>query len=733
MTEQENLKLSKLKKVSLLIPPILLIITNIFLFGPYTIYRGNIDEMAISLSTLLGYFSIIAIILFIILNVIGIFLSEQILKRYISILFILGVLLWFQGNILAWNYGIIGKADIDWTRYAWRGWVDSAIWILVIAYAVFFFKKIYGITRTASIALISLQTLFLAISSIQHPQVWKNKAEHIKPPEEIFEFSSTQNVIHIILDELQSDVFQEIIEKDTNYYYNVFDGFTFFKETVGSFPTTIMSVPAFYSEEIYHNDKPIWDFVDSVYIGKTIPNVLAKNGFDVDLAAEQKWYGLGQHTIWYNIPVPYGVSNIEYEFINSAQLMGLVFFRYSPHFLKNSSSSWLLNFHLLNIKETESYEAMRHLSQREFLQDMIDNMSVNRSKPVYKYIHLTTTHWPAVMNINCEYTGKIRPWNWNNIKIQVKCSLDHFINFITRLKQLGIYDASLIVIHADHGYWRIPNSINQVQLQNLNLRKMKDFQNDEDFAQKVCSSLPLLMVKLPNSKSPLKTSTALTAITDIPSTITSALKINADFKGRSVFDIKPEEKRERKYYYYYELNQSGDDYFDRIDEYSINGSARDKASWRFISTSLPPGTPQKTKKIDFGTPSAAPFLQSRWGTKETDPKNQNMTYQWALGNSAWLSIPLPKTQTRFTANVKSLFPKETQSVTVKVDGQEIGSWKNSTQWEWEQHSLTIPANDNRPSRSNIEFVFSIYRQPDQQETRLLALLFESITFEEEAE
>lgn len=731
MEKPIDIKLSKLQKIFTVLPPIILILSNIFLFGPFTIYQGNLSEFAISFTSIIHYYLLPSLILIVALSALGILLPDKLQKCYISILFILGILIWLQGNIFLWDYGVIGKGEIDWTKGAWRGWLDATVWIMLFISAILFYRYIYRFAKPASIALVSLQVALLIFNSVQQPEVWKGKNESSQSPDGIFQFSSKQNVIHIILDELQSDILQEIIEKDTSYYHNVFGGFTFFNETVGSFPTTIMSIPAFLSGQNYQSDVTIQDFIDTVYSGKTIPNVLYDHGFEVDLAAEQAWYGYGRHTNWYYIPVPYGVSINENARINSAYMMGLVILRHAPHFLKKPLSVRSLSLAMLSLNETESYEALRHLSHKAFLQDLIDNVSIKRNKPVYKLIHLTTTHWPIVINENCEFAGKILPFNWKNIKIQAKCSLDHFIQFLNKLKQMGIYDASLIIIHADHGYWKVPGSIKQVKIQNLVGQLDRDFPDEEDCAEKVCASLPFLSIKLPFSKGHMATSSAQAAITDVPATIGALLNLNEKFNGRSVFDIDPNEVRERKFYYYYELNHRGDKYFNRIDEYLIKGSARDRASWQFVSLHLPPGEIPPTGKIVFGTGTAARFLRSGWSFNEMDPDNKGLTYSWALGKSASLLLELPKTRVQLTANVKSFFSKESQSVTVKVDGEEVGTWKNSKQWEWEKHSVTIEADANRSKTSKVEFIFSIYREPDEKETRELALLFESITLEEQ--
>ena len=730
MADQNNSKLSIFRKTLSVLPPAIFILLNIFLFGPFTIYQGNIDEFAFSFPSIIRNFLFPSLILVSIVTMLGLFLSPKLHKRYVVILFMFGILIWLQGNIFVWDYGVFGKGEINWATAEGRKWIDTTTWIVLLLSAIIFYKQLYTITRSASILFVSLQTILLIYYSVQQPEIWKEKAISSRTPEGIYQFSSKQNVIHIILDELQSDIFQRVIAEDPNHYNSVFEGFTFFKEATGSFPTTIMSIPAYLSGQVYQTDVTIQDFVDTVYKGKTIPNVLFNKGYEVDLAAEQAWYGYGRHTNWYYIPVPYGVAIDEYEQANTDFMLNLILFRCSPYYVKRAIAGKLPEVAFFNQKEEQSYDALRHFSHKSFLQDLIDSMSVKRDKPLYKLIHLTTTHWPTVLNNNCEYAGEILPFTWKNIEIQAKCSLDHFIVYLDKLKSLGIYDSALIIVNADHGYWKIPNSKSQVSLQNLDKQLDKDFRDEEDFAEKMCASAPLMLIKLPHAKGPMKTSDALTAIYDMPATLSSLLHLNEKFTGKSVFEIDSNEVRDRRFYYYYEINLRGDKYFDRVDEYLIKGKARDRTSWQFAALHLPPGVMNATRKIVFGTDETFRFLRYGWSSNEMAPDKEGLTYNWAVGKYASIFLSLPKTPVKLTANVKTLFPKALQSVTVKVNGKEIGGWKNTKQWEWEKQSVMIQADEQRPEVSTVEFYFSIFRAPDQREDRLLALLFESITLGE---
>jgi len=727
---------SKKSNVKLVLAPALLIICNLFIFGPATIYSGNISEFNISLMDILKYYAVPGMIMLLIFLGISIALSRKYLSLYVALIFAVGVLLWLQGNIIVWDYGVFGKGDIDWTKDSWRGWVDGSLWLVLLTLACIFYKQVSRVATLTCTVLILLQMTMLIYTGIQRPEIWKKVHKTATaPPKEVFEFSTKQNVIHVILDEFQSTLFREIIDGDPEYYKTALEGFTFFEETTGSFPTTYMSLPALFSGQIYRNDVPIMEFINRVFKGETISNVLYDNGYEVDLIS-LGFSHLGRYSNYYSIPVPYGETKQLYERANSALMLDLVLFRYSPHFLKKSLYNNQLYLPVINLnKKNVTYkDGARHFAHKAFLQDLIVNMTVKRSKPVYKFIHLTTTHYPAVLNKDCEYAGKILPWKWENIKTQVRCSFEHFLKFLNKLRSSGVYESSFIILQADHGYYKVPRSQKQMLWKDGEKESNGPFtKNEEYFAKIVCSSLPLLAIKQPHSKGPLRISKAQTMLTDIPDTITSILNINAEFGGSSVFEIDPKETRKRPFQYYDKMNRAGDKYYDRIDEYVIKGSALNKTSWQFVSVHPSPEHSFQIKKINFGTPNASEFLLDGWGLDEKDSK-EGLTFNWALGNSASLRLSFPKDEVVFlTSKVKTLKFTQPQTITIKVDGIEIGSWTLSPSswdwsdpWYWEKHSILIEPDEHRADVSVIEFNFSQCRK-SVGNSRDLAVLFESIT------
>lgn len=701
--------------------PAVLIISTIFVFGPFVIYSGNVSEFRVSLIDILKYYAIPGFVLLAVFLSIGMALSKKYVKLYVSVIFAIGVLMWLQGNVFVWKYGLIDGQAFDWTKDQWRGWVDGSLWLLLPAFSIFFHKKLYRFVMPGSILLICLQAISLSFYSFQYPEIWKRSVpQDYVTPKGIYEFSSKRNVIQFILDAFQSDFFQDIIDEDRDYYNKALEGFTFFRETTGSFPTTYMSVPAILSGINYKNHIPMQDFVKLTLNGKTISNVLYDKGYEVDLVhggGRRYFEGRFSNAFWPGRL--YGKTKYQSR-DRAAFLMDLVLFRYVPHFLKPliyNDQSWLIQ--RINRRNFGSQLIFSH---REFLEDLIANMTPNRKDPVYKFIHIMTTHSPLVIDENCEYAGRVLPFTRKNLKIQLKCGLDDVIGFFEKLKFLGIYDSSLIVLQADHGAGV------ELAMKGTNSELDSDGFISGDYLTRVAASaLPLLAVKPPHSKGPLRISNAQAMLTDIPATISSILNLDERFPGRSVFDLDSKEIRERKTYHYtWQRTNWQDSYFYRLDEYIIKGSVFDRSSWRLGARYNPGNNLYETERVDFGTGDADRFLLIGWGRAERDPKVE-LTFNWALGNSSSIVLSLPKNEAvRLTANVRNFL--KSQTVSIIVDRKEIGTWELSPFWKWEKKNITIPPDDKRPDVSVVEFIFSQHRKtkPNENYKRPLAVLFESI-------
>ena len=78
-------------------------------------------------------------------------------RCYVAILAAIGGLLWLQGDVLIWGYGSLDGSFIDWQREAWKGYVDSSIWLAVLVAAVSWRRHLVPRVRSGVLLLLAIQ------------------------------------------------------------------------------------------------------------------------------------------------------------------------------------------------------------------------------------------------------------------------------------------------------------------------------------------------------------------------------------------------------------------------------------------------------------------------------------------------------------------------------------------------------------------------------------------------
>jgi len=700
----------------------------IFFFLPLRVYQGNLTEFDIPFLTILRVLAVPALVLLIVLGGLAMALPGKVHQRVVALFFALASLIWIQGYFLVWKYGLLDGQGIRWDKYPWQGWVDGFVWLAFLVLAVIFFKPVYKIAVGGSIALMAVLLLSSFLTDVRQikPSRVKEKSRTASIPRpSLFDFSPEHNVIQFVLDGFQSDFFKELAESDKKRFDQTFDGFTFFEDAIGVYPTTEMSVPAYLGGAIYKNNVPTKEFLADIFGGKTIGNVLFDEGYQVDIIGGPGpgYFRKTSFTNFYFIPVPYRGTKAQRERIGAAGLLDLALFRAAPHSLKKvvyHNQRWLFQRLMSGNDETR---AMRYFSHEAFLNDLVHQMRTAADTPVYKYIHLMTPHPPIFVNENCVFQPNL-PDTRESRKNQARCSLEPVMRFLDRLKDLGIYDSSFIILQADHG------AAQSVDMENTQTQETQMTTADTNSLSSMAGmALSLLAVKPPGSRGPMITSPAQVSLADIPATMSSLLKLETTFDGKSIFEIDPRETRKRTFFYYvWQHINWQKDFFDHLDEFEVEGSAHDQASWRHLRTYHSPESSYRADRIVFGTVDSALYRQFGWGPNLTDVNNE-YTYNWALGHSASVFLSLPKNAAmRLTARMKSQAFEGPQVITVKVDGKEAGKWELSPPWNMESRNLILAPDPGRPEVSVIEFSFSRCLS-GKEDAASLAVQFESMTLQ----
>ena len=582
--------------------PALLVPLQLLLFGPHTIYAGNVQEFSAPFWSLAVHLVPMILAAAGVLALIGVLLPARLFDYYVAGLVGLGVAIWAQGNLMVGDYGVLNGQDLDWSGHAWRNRYELPLWIGVPALSVIFARKISSTAVFASRVLIALQLVLLAYTAAQaDPEAratWKGA------PEAIFELSSKQNVFHFVLDGFQSDAFHDIVEAERAEMDRQYAGFTFFKNHMGAFPTTIVSIPAMLTGSVYRNQEPMRKFIAKEFERASIFRAMRDQGYQVD-AMSGLMYDNTSATNYYRLPTPY-VTYDAYVRFAGWQLADLALFRHAPHLLKPwvyNDQSWRLQTKFGQSVDTPGRRYLP-VNGQAFLADYTARMRVAHDRPSYKYLHVGIPHWPVSVNADCEYIGA-RSLRRPNYTDQARCGVRRVGAFLDRLRELGLYDNSLILISSDHGVALPPEG----------------FAGDRDvfggpLSEMSGSALALLVVKPPHASGPVRISDAPSAISDIPATIVDTLGLNNPFPGTSALKLDEHAPRPRQFAtYQWSSAEWQADFFPYMDIFTIDGSATDGHAWKTEEPIYAPKTTPEGRSRGFYRPErGAPGQIFRWST-----------------------------------------------------------------------------------------------------------------------
>ena len=504
------------------------------LFVPLEIYIKNADQLWFSIKDVIKYFVADTVQYFAVLLLVYIaYLRKRIRGIYLSVL--LGLLLgiFLQSYIVSLDYGAFNGNEIEWGKYTKEGLVNTFIWLFCLGETFVNFKRlkfdlerIKKYVKPIAFCIVAIQcvALFLSLKNNPLPEsaYVTKKTINIFTTKNMFNVSSQNNIIVLLLDMFDASVFEKIVQKEPTIIDEL-KGFTFYPDTTSVFGLSYTSIPQILTGKIYYNDMSRSQYIEQAWDNNQYYADLKKNNYDIGIYEKEEIASS-------DAPI----SNLLYENIIvdrdavNNSLKPLIMFRMAPHYAKrifyvyNPDSQ----LYLLANKQIQAYKE----DDREFYLRLKKGLSFQEGSNCFRFYHLTGSHYPYVLDRNMEY---IKQGVRGNIYEQSVGKLKIVIEYIRQLKQKGVFENSTFVIMADHGYH------NKV------------------------GSRPLLCIKQPGKKSTaMKVSGEAISYSDFMPMLLQR------FYGERNYT-----KSDRKYY----LQQERD-----FVEYAIVGNAKDLSSWNKI-------------------------------------------------------------------------------------------------------------------------------------------------------
>tara|TARA_B100000676_G_scaffold256699_1_gene264171 strand:+ start:3609 stop:5408 length:1800 start_codon:yes stop_codon:yes gene_type:complete len=559
--------------------------TSILVLTPFAIWFGNRAEFSSDFIDIVRLVAPAAFVIAGVFGLLGLVLPISVGARVVGVLSALTVALWLQANIMNWHYGSLDGKLIDWSAHLSNGYVDTGVWLVLIGCALLAPQRMLLRLAQFAIAVWLLQVVVLSFTYLNLDNT--SRAEKVAlNTQAAATFSRHGNVLHIVADGFQSDIFGYLLKEKEGEFRETLSGFTFFSDHLTSYPYTQMTLPAILSGENYRNHKPITEFNRETLGGKNILQHARKNGYDVQLvvpdgglsAAYANVADAPTFTVTTRLHLPQRTFNT----VEGIQLIDLSLFRSVPHFAKPyiyNRQSWLLSQSMDDANAQRFY----FFSHKRAVELMSEGLKVDDGNPRYKYVHLLLSHAPFVANFDCEYRGAPVGAVLEAVMDQSRCTLETFTELFDAMKAAGVYDNTTIVLMSDHGAW-IPPQPPFTLPHPLDDRLII---NPKYFGL----ARALLAVKPPGASGPLNVSHAPSAIEDTPNTVASLLGMPQIFgSGVSVFDLSESQARTRHFYLYeYAVrNWFEDGYLEPMMRFSVNGKSNQKSSWSYDQLFSPP-------------------------------------------------------------------------------------------------------------------------------------------------
>jgi hypothetical protein len=307
---------------------------------------------------------------------------------------------------------------------------------------------------------INLVTSLLAFHSLYSEEHQLEKS--------IYSASSTKNIFVISFDGLPRDTAIEVLQESPGFSEK-FRDFIVFRNVISSSPATEASIFAeLRGNRNYKQEYLTTQDLEEADASGILTNYLDQSGFQV---STYSYYNLG----FENKDRTHrrlSLAHLEPEKVSET----LDFFNYtlvrivSSHLVLGQDLASLLRNYLTSLitKGTNPDISLKLLTHKGMMFDKkfiltkfdydtyVDRLNVSVSSPVAHFLHFTHTHFPVDFNSNCEYMSHDQTWysahqNRNGTREEIHCAFLQFAAFIDKLKKLGIYDQSLIVLKSDHG------------------------------------------------------------------------------------------------------------------------------------------------------------------------------------------------------------------------------------------------------------------------------------------
>lgn len=441
-----------MKKIKNFLPTIILIFSMLFMFliyEPITLYGNNVEDLWFDLHLLVkfnikAFLLVFLLVIFILVLIYLLFTILNKIKYYNYIIIIINSL--FISSYIEGNYLSFWLPKLDGSTIFWNSKyiiVSYLLWSLILLFILLITKKFKTEKVIKVLKYINLSIFLMLIVSliplISNKEVLKRKEVIVSATSRnLNNYSTNKNFIIFLLDAVDSQKFNEIMTKKSEYKA-IFKDFTYYPDTLSGYRFTRDSIPLILNGDWNCNEKSFNEFYIDSFDNSKLLKMLKEKKYDINIYEDSFIYNSDNARRIDNVSFNNDFNPISF----AKQETKYILFKYLPYGLKKYSKIEWMNF---DIAKIESENIWKWVTTKEFYNDQLENKIEKVDSNQFKFIHIEGAHTPFDLDIN-----------FNSIEngtydMKVEASILTIKQYLKNLKESNVYDDSVIMVMSDHGY-----------------------------------------------------------------------------------------------------------------------------------------------------------------------------------------------------------------------------------------------------------------------------------------
>lgn len=422
------------------VPAFALCFTVVF-FGPVEITAFSQSSLAFDVFDITLLMALAALAATAALSLVLSVLKGRVFDFGVSALFGFTLCAYLQGTFFNGNLGALTGDAIDWTAQKGAMAGNLVVWLLL--FSVPFLVRSFSpkawrrLVAYASALLLVMQGAALVgiyVSAEKKGDVYLSK-------EGMFDYSSRRNTIVFLVDRLDYDYIQAILRDDPTFFDGM-DGFTGYTNAISQHART--KPAAHYLLTAYEKDAwqiPSETFFENAWAEPNILEALQKDGWRIDLYTEYaNLFGKESTALKYADNASREANRLKTDRL-MASLLDLSAYRYAPVVAKPFFWSYTDAVNQSAFRDGKIYE----IDESQY-DDGIPEFRLAGEQGAFKFYHFNGSHEPYLLNAD-----GTRSEDRTSSLEQTKGCFQILFRALERMKELGIYESSGILITADHG------------------------------------------------------------------------------------------------------------------------------------------------------------------------------------------------------------------------------------------------------------------------------------------